>query len=142
MHLNMKTEGRKTNSKVRHQNVRRTRHKASIKKSASFPSKLSDPRELLERCINLLQIVVSAFVISHIALRMEAFAAVRAHKWIIIVVNSRVDLQILFLCEALPAPRMITAKWKCAIVHVHVGAQANPPGECLGAAGVRARQDG
>ena len=116
----MKTEGRKTNSKVRHQNVRRTRHKASIKKSASFPSKLSDPRELLERCINLLQIVVSAFVIPHVALRMEVLSTVGANERIVIFVDPLVYLHVLLLCETLAAARMVAAKGKCVIVDVRV----------------------
>lgn len=75
---------------------------------------------------------MTALVVPHITLGAEAFAAVlRASEGSLILVDSDVNIEVLFLAECLIAPREITLERLRSVVQVHVGVETNFAAECF-----------
>ena len=86
------------------------------------------------KTIDLLLLKVASLVISHIALRSEAFVALAACKRSLIVMYALVNFQVLLLWETFATGREGTTEWLSSIVNVLVCLQPNAFFEALAAA--------
>ena len=71
---------------------------------------------------------MTSLVVQHVSFGAEALAAaLRAGERPLVRVDPLMNLQILFLAEALVAARELALKGLCPVVEVHVCVQSYPP---------------